>query len=149
MQIKFILQVTIHMIFLMLPFRILFNSKMCIVSKKWFLGTYITNHHPTSSTPLKKNYSKKKKKKKNTCDIWHVTCDMWDMLCELWHVTHDMWHMKLVEWIFPQILSSLAQTFWELWCSEDMEEKDLLVNQSINSLLTNGFVEQTRRYRVC
>ena len=57
---------------------------------------------------------------------WHVTCDMW-------HVTHDIWHVtRDVRWTFYKKVSSLALTVWDLWCSEDFEEKDSLLNEWMN-----------------
>ena len=57
---------------------------------------------------------------------WHVTCDMW-------HVTHDIRHVTLdVRWTFYKKVSSLALTIWDLWYSEDFEEKDCLLNEWMN-----------------
>ena len=62
-----------------------------------------------------------------TCDMWHVTCDTWHVL------TRDTCHMTcLGGWTFSQNFSSLALTICDLWYYEDLEEKDELMNESIN-----------------
>ena len=40
---------------------------------------------------------------------------------------------------------SLARMFWDLWCFEDLKEKD----DSINQLMMEVFVEQPRLHQVC
>ena len=44
-------------------------------------------------------------------DMWHMSCDKWWTLCK--HFT------------------SLALTVWDLWCFEDLQVKDDLINQWI------------------
>ena len=66
------------------------------------------------------------------CDIWHVTPEMWHLTWDIWHVTnnichvtHDMWHVTHGGgWTFSKNLSSLAQTVWDIWCLEDLEERN-------------------------
>ena len=68
-----------------------------------------------------------------TCNRWQVTRDRWHMTGDMWQVTCDMWHMThSVGWKFSQNFSSLALTDWELWCFENMEEKDDWLSQSAN-----------------
>ena len=60
---------------------------------------------------------------------WHVTGDTQPMTPERWHMTGDKWHMTHgVGWTFSKNTSSLALTVLELWCFEDLEEKDQLTN---------------------
>ena len=50
------------------------------------------------------------KKENQLSYIWHMRRDTW-------HVTHDRWHVT-------HNFSSLALTVWDLWCFEDLEEKE-------------------------
>ena len=59
------------------------------------------------------------------------------MTRHMWHVTRDTWHGTRDTfggggWTFSQNFSSLALTVCDLWYYEDLEEKDELMNQSIN-----------------
>ena len=61
---------------------------------------------------------------------WHVTCDRWHIRGDIWHVTHDAWHMTCGEhcvrrWTLWQNFRSLTLMVLDLWCFEDLEEKDL------------------------
>ena len=75
------------------------------------------------------------------CDSWHATCDRWQVTCDRWQVTdytwqltrdrwqvtHDKWRMVWGEHSL-KMFSSLALMVWDLWCFEDLEEKDDLIN---------------------
>ena len=66
-------------------------------------------------------------------DVWHMTPDMWNLTCDTWHVTCNTGHVTHGwGWTFSQNFSFLALTVWDLWCSEDLEEKDYWINQLIN-----------------
>ena len=54
--------------------------------------------------------------------MWHVTRDMWHVTRDMWHMSHRGW------WTLCQNFRFLAQTVWELWCSEDNSTKDQWLN---------------------
>ena len=66
----------------------------------------------------------------------------------MWQVTIDMWHMTHgLGWTFSQNVSSLALTVWDFWSFEDLEEKDHSINQQINELVANVFIEQPQQHK--
>ena len=74
----------------------------------------------------------RKKEEEKKCDTWYVTRDMWLVTCDTWHVTCDTLHVWGGGWAFSQNVSSLALTVCDLWYYEDLEEKDEIMNESIN-----------------
>ena len=58
-----------------------------------------------------------------------MTCDRWQVTGDIWHVTGDMWHKTCDRWrTLCQNFRSLALIVWDLWCFEDLEEKDDLID---------------------
>ena len=71
--------------------------------------------------------------------MWHMTGYRRQVTCDKWHMT------DCVEWTFSQNFNSPALKVWELWCFEDLEEMDRLLNE----WMTKPFLEQPRLHRVC
>ena len=61
---------------------------------------------------------------------------------DAWHMTHDMW------WTLCNNFRSLALIVLDLWCFEDLVEKDHWLNQQISELMTEVFVEQPGLHHV-
>ena len=67
-----------------------------------------------------------KKERHMTCDMWLVTGDMWQVTGDKWHMTGYTWQVTHgVGWTLSQNFSSPALMGWNIWCFEDLEEKDL------------------------
>ena len=69
--------------------------------------------------------------------FWHkpYSCTFlsFSMSGDSWQVTHDTWHMSCdTWWKLSQNFTSLAFMFWDLWCIEDLGEKDRLLNQLVS-----------------
>ena len=62
-------------------------------------------------------------------DTQHMTCDTW-------HVTHGG------GWTFSQNFCSSALTVWDRQGLEDSEQKDDLMNEWMNEIMTKVFIEQ-------
>ena len=77
--------------------------------------------------------------------MWHVTRDTWHVARDTWHVTRDMFG----GWTFSQIFSSLALMVCDLWCYEDLEEKDDSLNELKTEWTTRLFIEQPQLHLVC
>ena len=78
----------------------------------------IIDPHPTSLTTSKR---RRKKGKYNCYHFWHITHNIWHMTHDTWHMTYDTWQVGEGE---VSLKISLAPTVLELWCFEDLEEKD-------------------------
>ena len=48
-----------------------------------------------------------------------------------------------------QDFRSRALMVWDLWCFEELEENDCLINLFISEIMTDVFVEQPRLHWVC
>ena len=65
------------------------------------------------------------------------------MTGDRWYVTHDRWRGVNIS-----NFSSLALTVLELWCLEDLEEKDESLNEWMNDWIPLLFVDQSRLLQV-
>ena len=57
---------------------------------------------------------------------------MWQGTCVRGYVTGDTWKVTCGVNILSKFQLSSSLTVWELWCFEDLEEKDELLDQLIN-----------------
>ena len=71
----------------------------------------------------------------------------------MWHVTHDMWHMicntQLVVKIVSKCQIPSSNGLGVMFFFEDVEEKNELLTELMNELMTKVFIEQARLHRVC
>ena len=72
----------------------------------------------------------------------HVTRDKWHVTCDKWHVTRDKWHVNILSKF--QVPSSSGL---EMKVSWRFGGKGSL-NEWLNELMTEVFVEKPRQHRV-
>ena len=71
--------------------------------------------------------------------MWQVTCDMWHVKCDMWRIEGFDDSVK--------ISGPYPKRFWSEGWVKIWRKRS--VNQSVNELNMNMFVEQHKLHRVC